>query len=78
MLHVFSTNLVKLVARTPKTTIILGRREYVLSAFSKIFWRDGIPPQQKFWKQNTFPIHKYTTVGIVYTRTYSTDPCPKP
>jgi hypothetical protein len=28
MLHVFSTNRVKIVTRTPTTTIFKGRREY--------------------------------------------------
>jgi hypothetical protein len=29
MLHVFSINLVKLMTRKPKTTVILGRGEYM-------------------------------------------------
>jgi hypothetical protein len=33
MLHIFSTNLVKLVAQKPTTTLFWGRREYATSAF---------------------------------------------
>jgi len=36
MLYVFSINLVKLVTRKPKTTVILGRREYLLSTHFQI------------------------------------------
>ena len=36
MLHVFSTNRVKLVARTPKTTIKKGQREYILCYLRKL------------------------------------------
>ena len=36
MLHVFSTNRVKLVARTPKTTNNKGQREYVAQWFLPI------------------------------------------
>jgi len=32
-------------------------------------WRDGLPPQQKNWKQNTYSIHKYAAVRFIYTRT---------
>ena len=34
MLHIFSTNRVKLVARTPKTTNNKGQREYIVYLFS--------------------------------------------
>ena len=35
MLYVFSTNLVKLMARKPKATLIQGQREYATIYLSK-------------------------------------------
>jgi hypothetical protein len=59
MLHVFSINRVKLVTRTPMTTDIKGRREYVhrlpLSCLHFMAYRRlghlkmGISPGEKTW-----------------------------
>jgi hypothetical protein len=44
MLHIFSTNRAKLVARKPKATNIMGRREYS----SVLYVRPAEPPHTVF------------------------------
>jgi hypothetical protein len=46
MLHVFSINLVKLMARKPKTTDNLGWREYILLPLSHIICCSRFPRSQ--------------------------------